>query len=38
MSGKKKNGGKNHIEKVLLATAIIELIKAVVELIDKLNE
>lgn len=37
MSKKKKNGHKkSYLEKVLLATAIIELIKAIIELIDRL--
>lgn len=37
MSKKKKNGRKNlPVEKIVLATAIIELIKAFIELIDKL--
>ena len=35
MGRKKKNGGKNHIEKVLLATAILQLIQACFDLIEK---
>lgn len=39
MSGQNKNSRKKHtetLEKLLLATAIIQLITALVELIDKL--
>ena len=39
MSRKKKNGHKKHtVEKILLATVIIQLVQAVVELITKLLE
>ena len=38
MSGKKKKPQQDKVSKIVLATAIIELIKAVVELIDRLNE
>ena len=38
MGRKKKNGGKNHIEKVLLATAILQLIQACFDLIEKIVE
>ncbi len=38
MGGKKKSGRKKHsLEKLLLATAVIQLIAAVVDLIDKLT-
>lgn len=39
MSRKKKNGRKNHtLEKLVLATAVIQLIQAVIELITELLE
>ena len=38
MSGKRKKPQKDNLSKLVLATAIIELIKAVIELIEKLNE
>ena len=39
MGKQKKNGGKKHtIEKVLLATAIIELLRALFDLLSKLTE
>ena len=38
MGGKKKSGRKNSsLEKIVLATAVIQLIAAVVDLIDKLT-
>lgn len=38
MSGKRKKPQQDRLNKLVLATAIIELIKAVIELIEKLNE
>ena len=38
MSGKKKNGNQNFANKALLITAILNLIKALIELINKLIE
>ena len=38
MSRKKKNGNKQSVEKIVLITVLIELIKAVIELITNLKE
>lgn len=37
MSRKKKKGRKDHTSKIVLATIIIQLITALVDLIDKLT-
>lgn len=36
--GKKKSGNQNPIPKIVLITAILNLLKAIVDLIDKLSE
>lgn len=39
MGRKNKNGRKKHtIEKVLLATALIQLVSAIIDMIEKLTE
>lgn len=38
MGKKKKNGNKHRLEKIVLVTVILELIKALIELINKLIE
>lgn len=38
MSGKKKSGNQNLVERAILITAILNLIKALIELINKLIE
>jgi len=38
MSGKKKSSSKSSVEKILLATAMLNLIAAIIELIGKLIE
>lgn len=38
MGKKKKNGNEKHLAGILLITAIIQLVQAVVELIDHLLE
>ena len=37
MSKKKKKGKHKIIEKIVLATAILDLIRSIVELLEKLN-
>lgn len=37
--GKKRKGGKNHtLEKLVLTTAILNLVRALIDLISQLNE
>lgn len=38
MSKKKKNGKKHTVEKLLLATALIQLIQTIFEFVEKLVE
>lgn len=38
MSRQKKNSRKNTVEKLLLATAILNLVKALIDFISKLTE
>ena len=38
MRGKKKNGNKISTEKIILVTVLLQLIKALIELINKLIE
>ena len=38
MSGKKKSRKNNQVEKLVLATAILNLVKALIDLIGKLTE
>lgn len=38
MSGKRKNGNQDTLQKVLLITATLNLIRALIELINKLIE
>lgn len=38
MSKKKKSGKKHTVQKLLLATAILQLIQALIDLIEKLVE